>query len=754
MDAVDDIERQQLAADWIGPEVQALRATARGLILVAAPFALLLVGSPYLVAGLNSTLEVLLGALCLVLLVAGLAYSRRRFGLWLLVASMCAAVAWQLAFPDGTSEYSSIDVIIVFFGISALMLVSRWVGAGIVVLVSVLVWWIWTHGPADAVRAAPEIGEGLASQSQVAFAVLFAWWAWNVLRTEAIEHDATFAQIVIGTRAAVDLRARARARQEVSTVIHESLLNTIRYVLHSPALSVELLRDEVDRTDSTVLGLDAPASLAVSSLALAIADDAPSRSLVHVRVPEDDLTMDRDVFAALRGAVSEAVRNAHRHGGASRVDIVIDVPAQKVLSIEISDDGSGMDATAVEGFGLRHAIVSSVQAIGGHVNIAQQGSSVRITIDAPIDALSEPVLPRLDAFDKSRFIVTSALSGLAVGGLFFVFALVTEFAPAEWLATAVATLGFVLTPVIVFRRKALRPMIGLFASLVVASIPWLLLADQVNCAESPTIIGIIGASGAAVTTIALWVRRGAAVVGVVAWAAGAWLLLTHVPSDCRVVTLEASTYIVSAAPILLLAGFFIMRQYERAQVASARAVEERRHERTHAEAAQLIDAEYGSLVQEAQQVLADVVSQGELSDEQRARLIQVEAKIRAVIQVDPETAGGMAVFARDVVNRFANRGLRVHTKSFVDSHDQRPVSESDRAVLRELLAPVQRGDLEVQLITDGVRDLLTMKFSGIDADIPDQILALPDMAVHVTHLELADTEVDLTVVVVREIVNS
>ena len=734
-----------------GPESRALRATARGLITVAAVFAFILVAIPYVTAMGIASAQLVFGLGALVLLVLGLVYSRHLLGQWLLVASMGTSLCWQMVFPAGETEYSSIDVIVVFAGISAVMLSSRWLGLALAIVASVSNWVIWTYGPSDMRSVAERIGEGPEAVLQIACALLLAWWAWNVLRKESLTHDAQFELVIQQTRRAADERERARARRDVSTVIHESLLNTIRYVLSTPALNTKLLAVEVERTEGLVPHRGELPGLSVASLGQVIVDDSPSRSLASVTLPTEDVVLQRDVFTALRAAVSEAIRNAALHGGATVVDVRISLSSHEELQIEISDDGTGIDANAVEGFGVRHAIIAGVEAIGGTVHVLPSATSVRILLAAPMNRVDDSVIPQLDAFAKARFIVTSALAGLALGGLFFVGNLIVTFDPPEWLTLIVAGVGFFIATFVVLRRWTLTPVVGLIASLIVVALPWTLVFDELSCDESAAIIGLVGASGAAITTVALWTRRGAAAPGVVLWAVGVVLLLSHVPDQCQAFTAEASGYVVAAAPILLLAGFFIMRMYVRAQIAGARAVEERRVAQARANAAQLIDAEYGELVNEAQGVLRSIVAAGALSGEQRAQLVQVEAKIRAAIQVNPENAGGFAMFALDIVNRFANRGLVVRTKSFVDSYDQRPVGEDVRNVIRELAASMFTGELEVQLMSNGERDLLTMKFAHLEVDIADQELSVGDITVYVSHLGLVDEAVQVSIVVSRPV---
>ena len=109
------------------------------------------------------------------------------------------------------------------------------------------------------------------------------------------------------------------------------------------------------------------------------------------------------------------------------------------------------------------------------------------------------------------------------------------------------------------------------------------------------------------------------------------------------------------------------------------------------------------------------------------------------------------MFALDIVNRFANRGLVVRTKSFVDSYDQRPVGEDVRNVIRELAASMFTGELEVQLMSNGERDLLSMKFAHLEVDIADQELSVGDITVDVSHLVLVDEAVQVSIVVSRRV---
>jgi len=698
-----------------------MRSTARGLILVATPLSGLMVLTPYLLGGFPSVISVVWAVTYIVLFGIGVLLSRHVTGLWILIAAMVASICLQLVYPNGTSEYSSIDNIVMFASISAIMLSTRWIGLGFAIFGGLVTWMIWEHGPSDVVAAAHLIGEGLDSELQITAGLMFAWWAWSVLQREARVFDLGYEQVLIDTQRSRDALARARARQELATVIHESLLNTIRYVFNTPRLNTGLLKEEIERTDALLRTHEDASALSLDALQTFIIEDAPSRTLVTVRLTENDLELERDVFHAVRGAVAEATLNAVNHGNATHVDVTMHAPSADRLYIEISDNGSGIVGEAVEGFGLRHAIVSNIESVGGRVQISQRDSGVNIQLALPV---TQPQIPAglnisVDGFAKARLIVTAALAGLGLGGLFYSLALVTTFTPREWLPALVSIPAFLIPAIVVFRRRTLSPVLGGLASILMALVPALLTHDLIQCTEVSAIIGLVGASSAAVVTVALWTRYAAGVVGIALWVVTPVMLLSSIPTSCRQSTIESVAYIVSAAPILLIFGYFVMRVFAQASATSIAALDLQQRERAQARAAELVDAEYGELVSQGQSILRDVVSAGVLTDADRSRLIHVEAKIRAEIQVDPESSGGMAFLARDVVHRFANRGLNVRTRAFVDSGDGRIVSEEARDALRALLADIHSGELEVQLITDGTRDILTLRFTQTQLMLDD-----------------------------------
>lgn len=694
-----------------GPERQALLSTARGLIMVAAPLAGIMVGAPYFIDGFPSNKAIGWGALYAVLLVAGLVLSRKRLGQWLLIAAMAASIPWQLAFPDGMSEYSSIDDIVIFACISAVMLTNKWVGLCFALLGGVVTIWIWEFGPSYVVAVSHFIGEGIESEVQIVSALVLAWWAWDVLRKEANANDRLFEAIVSDTQRVIQVSALARTRREVSTILHESLLNTIRYVFTTPAVNVELLGREIERTDALLVEEPEFEEFSIAALETTVIDDAPTKNLVHFEAPGDEIQLSAEVFRALRAAIGEAVRNAVTHGYATRVDVLVTVDGTR-LQVEVSDNGRGVGANGREGFGLRYAITENIASVSGETTI---NTDFSLSMSVPISVTERSALTLAatgDAFAKARLVVTAALSGLAIGGLFYTADLVVNFVPAEWFAAMVSVPAFLVPVFVVLRRQSLAPWLGLVLSLFAAAVPALLVSDSIECIEALSLVGLMSATSASVVTIVLWTRRGFAAISIPIWMVSAAWMLSSVAPQCQQNTTASALYVVAAAPVLLIFGYFLMRGFNRANAASLKAAQQQREERAQLRAAEVVEAEYSELVSQAQETLRSVVDEGYLSESARLRLEQLEAKIRAAIQVDPDSSSGMALLAHDTVNRFVNRGLRVRARAFVDSGDRRPVSEEVRGAMRAITGGINGGELEVQLITDGDTDILTMRFAG------------------------------------------
>jgi signal transduction histidine kinase len=99
---------------------------------------------------------------------------------------------------------------------------------------------------------------------------------------------------------------------------------------------------------------------------------------VHVEAGDDVQALPAAVEVAAYRVVGEAVTNAARHARASRCDVRLHL-ADGELHLRVSDDGVGVDATAVAGVGLA-SLRERVAELGGRAEVVcppEGGTTVR-----------------------------------------------------------------------------------------------------------------------------------------------------------------------------------------------------------------------------------------------------------------------------------------------------------------------------------------------------------------------------------------
>ncbi|MGV8929558.1 MAG: sensor histidine kinase, partial [Brevundimonas sp.] len=98
---------------------------------------------------------------------------------------------------------------------------------------------------------------------------------------------------------------------------------------------------------------------------------------------EDPRPLDYPVYRHLVSVLRESVSNIVRHAGASRVEVSVQCD-DETLSIEIADDGCGIDADVEPGNGLRNC-ARRAEALGGCFEIlpTAAGTVVRFQMCLP-----------------------------------------------------------------------------------------------------------------------------------------------------------------------------------------------------------------------------------------------------------------------------------------------------------------------------------------------------------------------------------
>lgn len=190
--------------------------------------------------------------------------------------------------------------------------------------------------------------------------------------------------------------ARAAAREEFARDLHDGVLQTLAVVQRrsdDPTL-VDLARDQelqlrqfIDGAGPTVDDPAAgdPVTGLVASLRTALLQAERRTGVRCELVVVDDVEwVGPEAVVALCGAVAEAVTNADKHGGASRVVVCVD-EINGGARCSVTDDGAGFDpGTATEGVGLARSIRGRLAEVGGSVEVeSQPGRGCEVRLDVP-----------------------------------------------------------------------------------------------------------------------------------------------------------------------------------------------------------------------------------------------------------------------------------------------------------------------------------------------------------------------------------
>jgi signal transduction histidine kinase len=182
--------------------------------------------------------------------------------------------------------------------------------------------------------------------------------------------------------------AEARARDEVARTLHDGVLQTLAVVQRrSSDEELVVLAREQELELRAYLAGDRPQAEEIGPALRSIAARIERRDGLRVEVlfVDDDLpAVAPSVVEAVTGAVGEALTNAHKHGGATRATVFVDIDDEVFCSVK--DDGVGFDPTAVPaGSGISQSIEARLTDVGGTAEVdARPGSGVEVRLHAPL----------------------------------------------------------------------------------------------------------------------------------------------------------------------------------------------------------------------------------------------------------------------------------------------------------------------------------------------------------------------------------
>jgi signal transduction histidine kinase/phage shock protein PspC (stress-responsive transcriptional regulator) len=224
--------------------------------------------------------------------------------------------------------------------------------------------------------------------------------SWRALRGAVIASLAVVVGIalVVGPGASRLVRAlvaerreriRADERAEMAAHLHDSVLQTLALVQRragEPREVVRLARMQERELRGWLLGGDAPAAAAASSLGAALEEVAAAVETEHGVPVEVVRVRDRELVGAepLLAAAREAIVNAARHSGAAAVSVYLEVEPDRA-TVFVRDRGKGFDPETVptDRGGISHSIVGRMSRAGGNATVRStvgEGTEVELVL--------------------------------------------------------------------------------------------------------------------------------------------------------------------------------------------------------------------------------------------------------------------------------------------------------------------------------------------------------------------------------------
>lgn len=244
---------------------------------------------------------------------------------------------------------------------------------------------VWSIGTASLLGAARGLAVGVSGWTpgqggRAALSVVSTSIEW-------IAFGAVAAVVIRLLRQARQQLAEAEVRETIARDLHDGVLQTLTLIeRRSPSDEIaKLARDQERDLRSYLFGDYRQAGTLAAALRACASrfEQAWPATEVTVTVTADVAGLEGPEVEAAAGAVTEALTNAAKHGGSSRVVVFADVDEQSGgLFLTVKDDGCGFDpAATTEGVGMSQSIRGRVERLGGRVEFASTPTSASASAD-------------------------------------------------------------------------------------------------------------------------------------------------------------------------------------------------------------------------------------------------------------------------------------------------------------------------------------------------------------------------------------
>jgi signal transduction histidine kinase len=186
-------------------------------------------------------------------------------------------------------------------------------------------------------------------------------------------------------------RIRSEERSDMAAHLHDSVLQTLALIQRSddPKKMVTLARSQERELRSWLYGHErSVGQMSLSAALEAAADRVEQAHDVPVEVVVvNDVPVAGSGCEAMVKAASEAMNNAARHSGTSRVSVYAEA-LNGTVAVYISDQGGGFDMDAIpdDRHGVRESIIGRMSRHGGTAAIhSEPGEGTEVHLELPME---------------------------------------------------------------------------------------------------------------------------------------------------------------------------------------------------------------------------------------------------------------------------------------------------------------------------------------------------------------------------------
>jgi signal transduction histidine kinase len=709
----------------VSPRMQAFMETRRLLALAVAFY---VVGAA-LTLGLVRRVELIgpSGVIIFVsvaLLASAVFVLRGERQLWAAFLSLLVLTAAVFVPSESAEPWLPVPNLTVSVAYLGVLIASRWWSWVWILVGLILSTLALVIRPVQVVFWAPQMPLGWIVVLQLISACSLLWWTWRRLRHEASLQDEVHRNRHAQTQAAIARQERSRAWRNSAVALHESMLNTIRYLLRSKDPDRQVLAEYSINPVPIVVD---PPVFDTHSVAEVIARSrriAASSIVVTVAGEGSDAIMSPATAGALRVAMVEVIRNAVRHGQAGTVTVNVRQSDDFRVHLTITDDGSGLGDSWSTGIGLHQALNETVVDVGGTVELASVDGGLRIEIELPTSRRDSTYRVLPTPFNQPRLVVAVILIAYVVVSVAYLPFLLLERglwalpATIAMLIVAVSAAALFFQFGLFFQSGHIRSGMRRSGAILAALVPWLISVGAISCTQESVLPAVLNASGFATLVLVLWLSKPWILSMISIWAAGGLFLISRAPSECSQGLAYAELNTLLVVPLVLGVAYLGVRQTMQARQAVEDLEKSRIIESTQARAWEDFNTELAETVLRASHLIDRVAQGQDLDDTQRRQLICCDARIRAGIQVDPQVTGSTGLLARDLVHSACDAGVTVNVRA-IDSSDH---SVEIPVAMRKALMRVttMSTSMVIQVLDDGTADQVSLTFAGVEiGDVRD-----------------------------------